>query len=287
MELNGFKIWDKTPNTVDPRGTLFHQDLYFNTKNKDKNRKVRVYLPSSYDFNNPNKRFPVLYMLDGKNLFDDYTSFVGEWKMDEIVESLIEQKLSEGIIVVGIDAPKNGDDRTLEMTPPGLIFNERCKTKTRDNIGYANLLGDFIFKKVKPLIDRTFFTLKDKSHTAMGGSSMGGLMTFYLSLFYKEYIGYSMCYSPAFFLYKWNNFFSYVKGEIVNDNSLPIIDLYVGGTGFEKVFVNTTFKMYEYFKSLGFNDKQIRLIYSEQEEHNEKAWQKFVPGSLQYFNYIK
>ena len=125
MELNGFKIWDKTPNTVDPRGTLFHQDLYFNTKNKDKNRKVRVYLPSSYDFNNPNKRFPVLYMLDGKNLFDDYTSFVGEWKMDEIVESLIEQKLSEGIIVVGIDAPKNGDDRTLEMTPPGLIFNER------------------------------------------------------------------------------------------------------------------------------------------------------------------
>ena len=287
MEINGFKLWDITPNTVDPRGHLFHRDLYFNTKNRFKNRKIRVYLPSTYDFENPNKRFPVLYMLDGKNLFDDYTSFVGEWLMDEIVEDAIEKKASEGIIVVGIDAPNDAQDRALEMTPEQFIFSKVRAVETKKNEGYAKVLGDFIFDKVKPLIDETFYTLKDKRHTGVGGSSMGGLMAFYLALDYKDYIGYSMAYSPAFFLYKWNNFFSYIEKRIINDNSLPIIELYVGGKGFEGAFTDATFKVFGYFKSLGFSDKQIRLIYQKEEEHNEQAWRKYVPDTLKYFNYLK
>lgn len=287
MNLNGFVLWDKEPNTVDKRGKLYHQDLKFNTNNEFKNRKIRVYLPSTYDFNNPNKRFPVLYMTDGKNLFDDYTSFVGEWQMDEIVESLIEEKVSDGIIVVGVDAPNRDIDRTLEMTPPGLTFHKF--TKMPDEVrrhGYGNLLGDFIFKEVKPLIDKTFYTLKDKNHTGIGGSSMGGLMAFYLSLFYKDYVGYSLCYSPAFFLYRWKGFFELMNSKITNDKTLPQIELYVGGKGFERAFVKTTFKMYKHFKSIGFSDEDIRIIYHKEEEHNEQAWRKYVKDSLKFLHYL-
>lgn len=280
--VNGFKLWDKKPNTVDKRGHLFHRDLYFDTKNKSKNRKIRLYLPSSYDFDNPNKRFKVMYMLDGKNLFDDYTSFVGEWQIDEIVESFIEQKLIDGLIVVGIDAPKSGKDRTMEMTAPNLIFRKATKYQGKVEQGYANVLGDFIFKEVKPLIDKSFHTLPEKENTFIGGSSMGGMMAFYLAIFYKEYLGGALCYSPAFFLYKWQNFFSNILKDIVHDGSYPKFDLYVGGKGFESLFVDTTFKTYEYLKSLGYQEDELRLVYQKEEEHNEQAWRKYVPDSFKF-----
>ena len=73
--MNGYTLWDKTPNTVSEKGKLFTKVFHFETNNEFKERLVRVYLPSTYDFDNPNKRFKTLYMFDGKNLFDDYTSF--------------------------------------------------------------------------------------------------------------------------------------------------------------------------------------------------------------------
>lgn len=288
MSLNGFKKWDKTPNTIYQKGHLYHQDLYFNTNNVDKNRKIRVYLPSSYDFDNPNKRFPVIYMMDGKNLFDDYTSFVGEWQMDEIVEMAIKHKLTDGIIVVGIDAPKDGGDRALEMTPPELSFLRRNLRKDQINAaGYADILGDFIFKEVKPLIDKTFYTLSDKNHTGVGGSSMGGLMAFYLATTYAKYIGYALCYSPAFFLYKKKDYFEYLGKHVSLENDLPKIELYVGGEGFEHIFIERTLQTYNYFLEKGFTDKDIRYVFNEKEQHNEQAWRKYVPDTLSFFNYLK
>ena len=79
----------------------------------NKTRKIRVWTPSSYDPNGT-KRYPVLYMHDGQNLFDKYTSFAGEWGIDESIEALIESKGIDGFIVVGID---NGSDRMIEYTP--------------------------------------------------------------------------------------------------------------------------------------------------------------------------
>lgn len=201
--LNGFKLWDKKPNTICRGARVYTKRIFFHTQNKNKRRLIRVYLPSTYEFDNPNKRFPVIYMLDGKNLFDDYTSFVGEWGIDETIEEMISNKETEGIIVVGIDAPKDGDDRTFEMIPKGIKINKRHfkeNSISNDDV-YAEKLGDYIFKIVKPIIDTTFYTLKDKNHTGIGGSSMGGLMAFYLATSYADYCQYSLAFSPAFFLF--------------------------------------------------------------------------------------
>lgn len=110
--MNGYERYLGEPNTIHPGGMLFYKTFEIDTLNSFKNRRVRVYLPSTYAFNNPNHRFKTIYMLDGKNLFDDYTSFVGEWHIDESIEDSISKGESDGYIVIGIDAPETDIDRS-------------------------------------------------------------------------------------------------------------------------------------------------------------------------------
>ena len=287
QEINGFKLWKKEPNTICDGARVYTKIVYFKTQNRFKNRLIRVYLPSTYDFSSANKRFPVIYMLDGKNLFDDYTSFVGEWGVDETIEDMIVNGKTDGIIVVGIDAPKTGKDRALEMIPKGIKRKESRLRKVKDKDVYAELLGDYIFKKVKPIIDETFHTLADKYHTGVGGSSMGGLMAFYLATEYSEYCNYSLTFSPAFFLFEDDSFDEYIKDIFNKKKDVGNIYFYVGGVGFEKDFVESTKRTYEYMKDIGFNDNQIKYVYDETQEHNEKAWRIYFPDAIEFFNYLK
>ena len=280
--LNGFKKWDIYPNTIIEGASIYVKEIFFDVPNDFKNRLIRVYLPSTYDFSNPDNRYPVLYMMDGKNLFDDYTSFVGEWGIDESIEEMIKNKESKGIIVVGIDAPNENIARSREMTPPDLVLRK----KVDYGKGYADIFGEFILKVVKPLIDDTFYTLKDKNHTAVGGSSMGGLMAYCLYHRYKDYVGYSLSFSPAFFLFKNESFISNRREVIKYDNSLGKIYFYVGEVGFESLFTKTTKETYEYFKSIGFNDDEVKLVIDPHQEHNEKAWRIYFPDAIRYFNYF-
>ena len=282
LVINGYKLYQEEPNTIVQGARVYTKTIHFETKNNDKERLIRVYLPSTYDFNNKEKRFPVLYMFDGKNLFDDYTSFVGEWRVDEIVEDFIAQKLMEGIIVVGIDAPKDGRDRSLEMAIENMYKKKAIHEK---ELGYANLLTDYMFNVVKPDIDNTFFTLKDKKNTGVGGSSMGGIMAFYVAATCGEYIDYALCFSPAFFLYRGDEFINnFVKPRIKN---LPKIYLYVGGVGFEGLFVNLTLKVHKLLKESGFDDTRLLLEVDKSQEHNERAWSKYLPSALKFAYNIK
>ena len=271
--MNGYELYTKTPNTIHPKARVYFKTFFFDTKNDFKNRLVRVYIPSTYDFENPQKRFKVIYMLDGKNLFDDYTSFVGEWHIDESIEQMIEDMINEGYIVVGVDAPNTDIDRSLEMSPPKMARNRKYAYK---NDGYADILADFIFKTVKPDIDKNFYTLPD--YTGVAGSSMGGLMALYLSLVYSKDIKFCLAFSPAIFLFRWEEFKKYLEKSI--KNRLPKIFFYVGGKGFEKVFVETTLRTYNYLLENGYSQEQIKLLYDAEKEHNEKAWGEYFPTML-------
>ena len=271
--MNGYILYNKIPNTIDSRARVYTKSFFFDTNNNFKNRLVRVYIPSTYDFDNCNKRFKVIYMLDGKNLFDDYTSFVGEWGIDESVEDMIEKHINDGYIVVGIDAPNTDLDRSLEMSPPEL---KRLQRHQLPGEGYSHLLGKFIFEVVKPDIDKTFYTQSD--YTGVGGSSMGGLMAFNLALKYQNHIKFALAFSPAFFLFKWESFKAYLDKNI--SSNLPKIYLYVGGVGFEKLFIKSTLKTYNYLLDRGFSKDHIRYIYDSNKEHNEKAWGEYFPSML-------
>ena len=286
-EINGFKLWNKEPNTICSGARVYTRRIFFNTQNPNKRRLIRVYIPSTYDFDNPNKRFPVMYMLDGKNLFDDYTSFVGEWGVDETIEKMIANHETEGMIVVGIDAPKNGDDRSLEMIPKGIVRKEKRLRDLSDDDVYAEKLGDYIFKIVKPIIDETFYTLSDKYHTGVGGSSMGGLMAFYLATSYSQYVNYSLAFSPAFFLFDNKSFHEYLDKSFKNNKDIGNIYFYVGGVGFESIFIKTTLSTYQYMKNIGYSDSQVKYVEDRSQEHNEKAWRIYFPDAIRFMNYLK
>jgi len=139
--------------------------------------RFRVYFPPGYD-ENTLKRYPVLYMHDGSNLFFADEAFGGnEWQVDENLEALDNMNLIDKVIVVGIYAL----DRMAEYTQPGY-----------------EQYGRLVVEELKPKIDRELRTLSDPSHTAVMGSSLGGVVSFYLGWQYPEVFGKAGCLSSTF-----------------------------------------------------------------------------------------
>lgn len=147
----------------------------FNSDILDGPRAVRVYLPPGYDEPaNAARRYPVLYLLDGQNLFDVTTAAFGvEWQADEAAERLIADEEIAPLIMVGVD--NAGAGRIHEYTPvPGKIRDE-------ENVGGGGPdFARFLRGELKPAIDERFRTRPEPRHTAIGGSSLGGLMALYL-----------------------------------------------------------------------------------------------------------
>ena len=143
-------------------------------------KKIWLYLPK--DYNSSTKKYPVIYMHDAQNLFDDKTSYVGEWNIDEKLDSLNAQ-----VIVVGIE---HGNEKRLEELTP--YKNEKYGGGKADN--YL----DFIVKNLKPEIDKKYRTKPNAKNTIIIGSSLGGLTSFYAILKYPEVFGKAGVFSPAF-----------------------------------------------------------------------------------------
>src|SRR5919205_4365146 len=135
---------------------------------------VLVYLPPGYDANKTT-RYPVLYMQDGQNLFDDATAFSQEWRMDETVQALITEGAVEPLIIVGVY--NAGAHRMDEYTP--------TRDRKRRAGGKASHHGRMLVEELKPFIDHEYRTLHDPANTGVGGSSLGGLVSLYLGLKYS------------------------------------------------------------------------------------------------------
>jgi enterochelin esterase-like enzyme len=143
----------------------------------DDGHKVRVYQPPGYD-ENTLKRYPVLYMHDGSNLFFPDESFLGQtWEIDETMDMLDAMNVIDKCIVVGIYAR----DRMNEYTKAGY---ERY--------------GRFFVEALKPFIDGAFRTLADPKNTAVMGSSLGGVASFYMAWQYPQVFGNAACLSSTF-----------------------------------------------------------------------------------------
>ncbi len=273
-----FKLYNKKPNTIS-KGHLYIGEVFINVKNKFKNRLIRIYLPSDYEFDNANKRFPVIYMMDGKNLFDEYTSFVGEWCCDETIEERIKQH-KKSFIVVGIDSAPTDIDRCQEMIPDN---NDALYIDKRIKDGYASILGDFIVNKLKPLVDELFYTLSDRDNTAIGGSSMGGLFSYYVGMKYKDIFGFSLCFSPGFLIYKSSYFKNELSKYSLNNNEYGKFYFFVGGVEFEHSFINLTHFVFNYMSRFNFNSNQIKLVYDSSCKHHESSWAKYYGDAISFW----
>jgi predicted alpha/beta superfamily hydrolase len=164
----------------------FHHD--FHSRFLAHDRDVIVYLPPGYR-KTRTKRYPVLYLQDGQNLFDGATSFIPgrDWGVDETAERLIKAGEIEPLIIVGIY--NTGMDRVDEYTPTP---DDRLKKG-----GSADLYGRMLVDELKPFIDSSYRTSDGHEHTGLGGSSLGGLVSLYLGLKYPNVFGKLAIISPS------------------------------------------------------------------------------------------
>lgn len=192
-------------------------------------KKVWVYLPKEYRFRE-DKSYPVLYMHDGQHLFDEATS-VGragpvEWMVDETLDAT-----NESVIVVGIEHSPDPHGRKKE-------YMVHVGPDVEDPQGWAYLQD--IVETLKPYIDQHFRTLPDRLHTAMVGSSLGGLLTWYAGMKFPDCFGSVGIFSPSVWIGK-DTLVAYMEDGLKGGSNADLADrpdqqyyFYVGGHEYRK-----------------------------------------------------
>mgnify|MGYP001393471575 CR=1 FL=1 len=242
-------------------------------------RTIRVLVPPGYDApENASTKYPVLYMLDGQNLFDACLSDVShqEWGVDETVYRLIGEKKIPAMIVVGVDHA--GKDRAHEYLP------------YKDYIGNADMaepagkqFPDFLTNEVMPLVDGHYRTLEGHDHTGLGGSSYGGVATLYALLAKPSRFGFGLIESPTMWI---------GMGQLVRDTS-PLVALpnrvFFGFGGKEEENPAISEKLIGLvrlveanFRAAGYNDTNLRFVVDPEARHSEPAWAQRLPGALTF-----
>jgi predicted alpha/beta superfamily hydrolase len=184
----GSESGGQTPTEDAPSRLVLHPQ--FHSRFLPDDRDVIVYLPPGYD--DGSRRYPVMYMHDGQNLFDPETSFVRgrTWQVREHADKLILSGEMEPLVIVGI-----------YNTPRRLEEYTHARDR-RMGGGEADDYGRLLVEELKPWIDQEYRTLPDETNTAMGGSSLGGLVTLYLGLKHAETFGKLAVMSPSIW---WNH----------------------------------------------------------------------------------
>ena len=153
----------------------------------NKTRKAYIFLPEYYN-EDELRRYPVLYMFDGHNIFCDANSAFGKsWNMTSYL--LWTRK---PLIVVAVECNKRGNNRLKEYSP--ISFSDPKFGNIR---GRGRTYMDWLVNELKPKVDATFRTMPDREHTIIGGSSMGGLMSLYAVTAYNHVISRAACLSPS------------------------------------------------------------------------------------------
>jgi predicted alpha/beta superfamily hydrolase len=175
--------------SVDPNGLAarLHKHEQFISKLVDDHHDLIVYLPPMYKADG-DRRFPLLYMQDGQNLFDPETSFIkgNYWRLGETADALIKDGAIEPLIIVGIY--NSGVKRIDEYTP---VEDKRLGG------GQADAYGRMLVEELKPFIEGQYRTQPGAENCGMGGSSLGGLVTLYLGLQYPEVFSKLAVMSPS------------------------------------------------------------------------------------------
>lgn len=236
-------------------------DTAFYIPQLKRTRRIWVYLPEGYA--SSRSRYPVLYMHDGQNLFDNATSYSGEWGIDEYLDSTGYRKC----IVVGID--NGGDKRLNEYGPYNFTFNTELY-KSLKITAEGSRYADFLVKTLKPYIDKKYRTLKDKTNTAIAGSSMGGLISMYAVLKYPAVFGYAGVFSPAFWAAMPILDDIKKKGKNVNSH----IYFYAGKQESESMVTD----MMKVFAAMSKVSKsKMEMVIRDGGQHNEARWRLEFP----------
>ena len=230
----------------------------------DRYRKTWIYLPNDYA-SAINKFYPVIYMQDGQNLFDDSTAFAGEWKVDETLHNL-QLYGNYGCIVVGIE--NGGVNRINEYSP---------YVNPAFGGGQGDEYCDFIVNTLKSYVDSHYRTLSSRDFTAIAGSSMGGLISFYAAMKYQDVFSKVGVFSPS--LWFDDSLYTYVTAK----GAQQAMRFYFVAGRYESADMVTDIKtMYSTVTSAGFTPDELDTVIKTDGQHAEWFWAREFPACYEW-----
>ena len=236
-------------------------DTAFKMPQLNRSRRVWLYLPKNYF--QSGKTYPVIYLNDGQNLFNDQTAAFGEWGIDECLDSLQNQINTEAIIV-GID--NGGDRRMTEYNP---------YDNAQFGKGEGKAYSYFLANTLKPYIDKRYRTKKGPDFTFVGGSSMGANISLFTVFEYPNIFGGALLFSPAFSV--TTNLFE--AAEKFKTENMPKFYFYAGAK-------ESTTMVSDMDKMAGIlqlkNRVQIRKTVNPLGQHNESSWRAEFPDAYRW-----
>ena len=253
-----------------------HED--FPSTSLGNTRTILVYLPPGYEEEEEERRYPVLYMHDGQNVFDAGTSFIGvEWGVDETLERMIGEEQVRPLIVVGIF---NTSEREFEYTP--------TQDAGRGKGGGASRYADFIVDELKPYIDWTYRTQPERQHTGIMGSSLGGIASLYIAWTHPDVFSRVGAMSTA---YWWSN--SQILTMLEEVAPPPGVRVWLDmGTAEDKSDRNDDevpdiIEQHRLARNIlmakGLEiPRTLRYIEDEGAVHNERAWASRFPRAVEF-----
>ena len=176
----------------------------------DKTRRAYIYLPESYD-KNKDKRYPVMYMFDGHNVFFDSDATFGKsWGMNKYMTTT-----KKDLIIVAVECNHEGNMRLQEYCP--FTYENATHGKIK---GKGKTYMKWLITELKPYIDANYRTLPDRLNTIIAGSSMGGLMALYAVCVFNHVFQRAACLSPSLWISSGKTLEMIARAPIRNDTCI-------------------------------------------------------------------
>lgn len=244
-------------------------------------KKVYIWTPVGYDPADKTKKYSVLYMCDGQNLFGQENTLSGyEWECDESVLSLM-QNGGDGVIIVGVEAGRTEAKRNHELTPNLGTLTPGVNTDGTFSNGGGKVFSDFVVNTVLPYVESNYNV---NSVRGIAGSSSGGIEAFYIGMEHMDKFRYVGALSPAFILYEkatWNN---YLKTKDFS-GGVPRIYFFCGNSSQDQLeqylYPNAT-AMEGWLKALGYPADKMITVTDGDATHSEGFWALYFPEMLSW-----
>ncbi len=256
--------------TGDLRLHEFHSRIFRNT------RFLRVWLPSGYDDSeNSNRRYPVLYLNDGQNLFEPATSFNGvEWQVDETADRLIREGAIPPMIIVGMDNAAR--ERIREYMPHRSLHPVMLRV-------YGTRYPSFLFKEVIPFMVRNYRVASEAENTGLGGSSLGALIALYTAAVRPGAIGRLLLESPSL----WASNRQLIRQSRAVKRWPERVFLATGTAEAgrkdkDQSMVDDVRELASILRRAGLDDQRLKLVVDEGASHHESAWARRFPDALSF-----
>lgn len=229
----------------------------------NKTRRVWALLP--HDYEESTETYPVLYLQDAQNLFNEKAQY-GNWEIDKKLAVMSEYKIGK-IIIIAVEHAEH--DRIKEYNVG----------KTVLGVGQGKKYIRFITDTLKPFVDKTFRTKSEREYTGIGGSSMGGLVSVFSGLMYPEVYGKLMIFSPSLWVVPKMDFTNIDFSEPSDTK----IYLYAGGDESATMIDHVKkFKKNMIENEFVSSKMKIKLSINMQGKHNEIYWSDEFPKAIEW-----